>query len=256
MRSACTLLLCLIAAPPVCAQTLPFATEEADTAPRGRIAIEAGTAIIGDEPNFLTGGTRTAWAAPILRLVSSPADNVEIDVEWTATVGALDDPDFGNVSDWGDVVLRAKLRFVKQRRETFGARLLIMLPETDADYGLGPNTLRMAAELLFSRTLGPFAVHANAGFAIQDQVQQLVSQDDFLAYGLAVLGDIGAGFSLGVEVAGLAGKGSPGTEARHEARFGARYGPGRWRLDAALRCGLGPADGRWGAIAGFSVRLH
>jgi hypothetical protein len=240
------------------AQTLPFATEEADTGPKGLVRFELAGAVIGDEPNFLTGGIRTTWDGPLLRLVLAPADNVELDVEWTAAVGALDDPDFGNVTDWGDVALRAKVRLAGQdaRCTRLAARMQITLPETDADHGLGPNTLRMAVDLLFSRPLGPFELHANAGMAVQDQVQELVSQDDFFAYGLAVLGQVGAGLSLGIEVAGLAGKGSPGTDAHHEARFGARYGPGRWQLAAAVRRGLGDADGRWGAVAGLSVRLH
>jgi len=257
MKAACVLLLCL-AGVPVHAQTLPFATEEAATAPRGSLAFELGASIIGAEPNFLTGGERTRWDAPLLRLVYSPADNVEMDLEWTAGVGALDDPDFGNVSDWGDVVLRTKLRLLQQRasRPGLSARLQVMLPETDADYGLGPNTLRMAAQLLLSWSAGRVAFDANAGLSVQDQVQQLVAQDDFLAYGLCIHSPLAAGLSLGAEVAGLAGKGSPGTEARHEARLGARWTWTRLRLDAAARRGLGPADGRWGVTAGLTAMLR
>jgi hypothetical protein len=131
-----------------------------------------------------------------------------------------------------------------------------MLPETDADHGLGPNTLRMSAELLLSHSAGPVALHANAGLAIQDQTQELVSQDDFLAYGLAVSCGLGSGWTVGAEAAGLAGKGSPGTEARHEARLGVRWTHARLRLDAAVRRGLGPADGRWGVTAGLTVALR
>lgn len=240
------------------AETLPFITEEAFTRPKGHVTIELGGAIIGAEPNFLTGATRTRWDGPLLRLSVSPADNVELDVEWTAAVGALDDPDFGDVSDFGDVVLRTKVRFAHETagRPEISARLVVALPETDADHGLGPNTLRMSAEVLVSRSAGRFTFHANAGLAIQDQVQELVAQDDFLAYGAAVMGRLVDGLSLGIEAAGLAGKGSPGTDARHEARLGARYEHGRLGLDAAVRRGLGPADGHWGAIAGLTVTMR
>jgi hypothetical protein len=257
MKTRCALLL-FLAGSQVHAQTLPFTTEEADAGPKGRLTLEVGGAVIGAEPNFLTGGERTRWDGPLLRLVYCPADNVELDLEWTAGVGALDDPNFGDTSDWGDVVLRAKLRLQDQgpRRPEISARFLVTLPETDADHGLGPNTLRMAVQLLLSRSAGRFALHANAGLAVQDQVQELVSQDDFLAYGLSVQSRLGAGFSLGAEVAGLAGKGSPGTDARHEARFGVRYGNGAWRWSAAVRRGLGPADGRWGLSAGLTTTLR
>ena len=36
-----------------------------------------------------------------------------MDVEWVGRVIARDDPDFGNVSDFGDVTLRAKVRFAE-----------------------------------------------------------------------------------------------------------------------------------------------
>jgi hypothetical protein len=257
MKTSCALLLCL-AGSPVYAQTLPFTTEEADTGPKGRLTLEVGGAVMGAEPNFLTGAERTRWDGPVLRLVHSPADNVELDLEWTAGVGALDDPDFGDASDWGDVVLRAKLRLQEQRpgRPEVSARFLVALPETGADHGLGPNTLRMAAQLLLSRSAGRFKFDANAGLAIQDQVRVLAAQDDFLAYGVAVLGRLGARLDLGAEVAGLAGKGSPGTDARHEARLGVRCGQGAWRWNAAVRRGLGRADGRWGFSAGLTATLR
>jgi hypothetical protein len=80
------------------------------------VVLEVGGDFIRDEPNFLTGSERDRWDAPVLRLVYSPARNVELDLEWTAVVGAIDDPDFGTVSDFGDVALRAKVNFVQEDR--------------------------------------------------------------------------------------------------------------------------------------------
>jgi hypothetical protein len=54
------------------------------------------------------------------------------------------------------------------------------------------------------------------------------------------------------EVAGRAGKGATGAEARSEARAGVRYPLGRVTLDAAVRRGLAEADGTWGFTAGLS----
>src|SRR3954470_355301 len=130
------------------AQTLPLQTEEATTAPRGTLLLEVAGEAIQDEPNFITGQPRDRWAAPILRLVHSPSDNVELDLEWTGRVGQIDDPTYGTVSDWGDVALRAKVRFLREtkRRPAIGARFGVTLPETSYGNGLGPNALRMSVQ--------------------------------------------------------------------------------------------------------------
>jgi hypothetical protein len=243
----------LAASPPVFAQTRPLMTEEASTAPAGTVVLEAGGDFIRDEPNFLTGRERDRWDAPVLRLVYSPARNVELDVEWTARVGAIDDPDFGSVSDFGDVALRAKVNFVEEGRGTpaVGARFTVTLPETSFGNGLGPNALRMSAQMLVSKTFGRTAVHANAGLAIHDEVLRPHEQRDFFAYGLALVRPIGTA-AIVAEVAGRAGDGAPGAEQRSEARAGFRFGRGRVRWDAALRRGLAEADGTWGVTAGMS----
>ena len=234
-------------------QTRPLSTEEASTARAGTVAVEMGAQAMADEPNFLTGRPRTRWDGPQLRLVYSPADNVELDVEWTARVGAKDDPDYGDVSDYGDVALRAKVRFAGSpgSPNAAGARFAVILPQTSFGNGLGPNTLRMSAQGLVSRALGPAVLHVNAGLAIHDEPLRAHEQRDFLAYGAAVTAPLG-GLALVAEVEGLAGEGAPGADARHEARGGLRFGRGALRGDAAVRRGLGDADGTWGVIAGLT----
>jgi hypothetical protein len=238
---------------PALAQTRPLQTEEAATAPDGTLVLETGGDYIRDEPNFLTGRERDRWDAPVLRLVYSPARNVELDVEWTVRVGAVDDPDFGSVSDFGDVALRAKVSFLEEDRSRpgLGARFTVTLPQTSFGDGLGPNALRMSAQLLFSTTLGGTALHANAGLAIHDEVLRPHEQRDFLAYGLALVRPLGS-VAILAEVAGRAGDGAPGAEERSEARAGLRFGRGRLRGDAAVRRGLAEADGSWGITAGLS----
>lgn len=252
------LILVWLAAAPVLAQTRPFLTEEASSAAAGSLVLELGADMIGGEPNFKTGRRRTRWDGPVLRLVYSPADAVELDVEWTAGVWASKDPDFGSVADWGDVALRAKIRFLEQKTHRLGlaARFGVLLPETAADRGLGPNTLRMAAQLLLSKSSAGFELHASAGLAIQDQVDFGSRQDDFFAYGVALLRRAGTRVELGAELAGLAGRGSPGTDAHHEARLGVRYRRGSRCWDAALRRGLGAADGDWGISAGLAWTIR
>jgi hypothetical protein len=239
------------------AQTRPLQTEEATTAAGGTLVLEAGAEALRAEPNFMTGRARDRWAGPILRLVHSPSDNVEIDVEWTSRVGQRDDPDFGSVSDWGDVALRAKVRFVDEGpgRPALAARFAVTLPQTSFGNGLGPNALRMAAQVLLSKTLGALTVHGNAGLALHDEVFRPHEQRDFLAYGVALVRRMGKA-SLVAEWAGLAGAGRPGADAHSELRVGVRLGRGRLRGDAAIRRGLLASDGTWGLALGVSIPLR
>ena len=240
------------------AQTRPLLTEEAYTAPAGSLVLEAGAGAIADEPNYLTGEPRTRLDLPILRIVYSPAGNVELDLEWVGRVAALDDPDFGDVSDWGDVTLRAKVRFAEERgaRPAFGARFSVTLPETSFGNGLGPNTLRMSAQFLGSKALGAVTAHLDAGLSIQDDPLNEHEQRDFLHYGVALAAPLGGGLEAVAELAGFAGNGAPGADERSELRAGFRFGSGRVRGDVALRRGLAEADGTWGASAGLTWRIR
>jgi outer membrane putative beta-barrel porin/alpha-amylase len=240
------------------AQTLPLQTEEATTAPRGTLVLEVAAEAIGDEPNFITGETRDRWAAPVLRLVHSPAENVEIDLEWTGRVGQIDDPTFGTVSDWGDVALRAKVRFADDvgGHPAFSARFGVFLPETSYGNGLGPNALRMLVQGLLSKTLGAWSLHGNAGLALNDEVGRPHEQRDFLAYGLALGYRVNPGLQIVGEWAGLAGKGMPGADAHSELRAGLRLGSGRLRGAAAVRRGLLDTDGKWGFTVGAVIHFH
>jgi len=251
-------LLVLALAVPAWPQTRPLQAEQASTAPEGTVVLELGADAVRAEPNFLTGRARDRLDLPVLRLVYSPAANVEMDLEWVGRVVARDDPDFGNVSDFGDVSLRAKVRLAEGGggRPTFGARFAVTLPQTSYGNGLGPNTLRMAAQLLLSQRLAGVTLHLNAGLALHDEAQRAHEQRDFLAYGVALERALTDSVGLVAELAGLAGKGMPGADAHAEARAGLRYGRGRLRFDAALRRGLAETDGTWGLTAGLAWRLH
>lgn len=257
MRIAACLL--FLASTPAFTQTRPLLTEEATTAPAGRLVLEVGGDLIRNEPNFVTGSERSRWDLPVLRLVYSPADNVEMDLEWTARVIARNDPDFADASDFGDVSLRAKVRFAEESNghPAFSARFAVTLPETNSLKGLGPNTIRMSAQLLLSQSVGRARVDANAGLAIQDRPLAPHAQSDFLAYGVAIVCPAAGRFAAVAEVAGLGvGQGSPGADRRAEARAGARLSAGRARWDLAVRRGLAAADGDWGVTAGVAWRVR
>lgn len=238
------------------AQDRPLVTEAAVTAPAGTLTFETGFDVLRREPNFLTGAARDTWAGPLLRFTHSPADNVEFDLEWVARVGQRHDPAFGSTSDFGDVSLRAKLRLREWsgRRTTLATRFSVTLPQTSFGDGLGPNTLRLTAQLLLTRGFGRGALHVNAGLALLDEPLRAHEQRDLLAYGLALTRHVGRRTELLAEIAGLAGDGQPGADARSELRIGARLGAGGLRADVALRRGLLDADGRWGVTAGLTRR--
>ena len=112
MRPGAVATLILLAASPAFGQTRPLQTEEATTAPGGHMVFETGAEAIANEPSYITGRERARWEGPLLRFVYSPSDRVELDVEWVARVGASGEEGREDVSDWGDVTLRAKLRLL------------------------------------------------------------------------------------------------------------------------------------------------
>ena len=261
-RLAPAVLLLLGAAATAGAQTRPLRTETAQTAPAGTLVLETGFDVIADEPSYLTGALRTRWDGPLLRAVYSPADSVELDVEWVAAVGVAGEEGRGEVQswDWGDVALRAKWRFARGggRRPALGTRFGVFLPQTSFEdtrfrpLGLGPNTLRAFVEALATQPVGRGRLLANAGLLLFDKVLDLHDQNDFLSYGLALEWPLGSRLTAVAEMAGRAGQGSPGADQSSEARAGLRYGRGRVRFDAAVRRGLLATDGTWGVTAGLA----
>jgi hypothetical protein len=244
------------------AQTRPLLTEPAVTAPAGTLVLESGFDLIADEPSYVTGVERTRWDGPLLRLVYSPAANVELDFEWVTRVGVAGEEGRGDIqaSDWGDVTLRAKWRIIEGRpaRPAIGARFGVILPQTsfeDVEWnplGLGPNTLRGFVEGLLTQPVGRGRIHVNAGLFLHDEVFRTHDQRDFLSYGLALEWPATSRLVLLAEVAGRAGDGRPGAEERSEARAGMRVGGGRVRWDVAVRHGLAKADGTWGLTLGLT----
>jgi hypothetical protein len=144
----------------------------------------------------------------------------------------------------------------REARPAIAARFGVLLPETSFGNGLGPNALRMSAQMLVSKALGSLTLHGNAGLALHDEVYRPHEQRDFLAYGLAAEYRLGRRLALVGDWAGLAGSGMPGAAAHSELRAGVRWGSGDWVADGALRRGLDVADGTWGVTAGVTRRFR
>lgn len=257
-RKRCGLLIAILCASPAAAQTRPFLTEEATTAPAGTVALESGFDWISHQPNFLTGAERVRWDGPLLRLVYSPGEKVEVDVEWVTAIGVVDDPDFGTLSALGDVTLRAKVRFAgdSEQHTAFGARFGVTLPDTGFGDGLAPNTIRTRAELLLSKRGRRTRVHVNAGVAFEDAPLELHEQADLFAWGVAIEHLLFAEVALTAEANGLLGNALPGAGDRGEARLGLRLGSGRVRVDGAARHGLVAETGEWGFAFGVRCEIR
>ena len=246
------------------AQTRPLLTEEAVTAPAGTLRFESGLEAIANEPSYLTGRDRFRWDGPVLRASDSPSDRVELDLEWVARVGVSGERGVAAASDWGDVSMRAKLRFTDRGpgRTSVSARFGVTLPETSFNdvggvpLGLGPNTLRVFVQGLLTKPLGRAALHLNAGVLVHDEVFRPHEQRDFVTYGLALTVAASGTIEALAEVGGRMGEGAPGAEPRSEARAGLRVGRGAVRGDFAVRRGLAPADGTWGASIGVTWTLR
>jgi hypothetical protein len=221
---------------------------------------ETGGDVIADEPSYLTGVKRTIWDGPLLRVVFSPADNVELDLEWVAAVAASGEPGGDTLVDAGDVTLRAKWRLFggKSGGAGLAVRFGVSLPNTSFNdtsgrpSGLGPDTTRSFAQALYTQPLGRARLHANAGILIFDEVFRPHEQSDFVLYGLALGVPLGGSFEAVAEVAGRGGEGEPGADERAEARAGLRFGSGRVCFDLAVRRGLLETDGTWGGTIGFA----
>ncbi len=262
-RLARAALLLLGAASTAAAQSRPLRTETAETAAVGTLVLETGFDVIADEPSYVTGASRTRWDGPLLRAVYSPADSVELDVEWVAAVGVAGEEGRGDIQswDWGDVALRAKWRFARGggRRPALAARFGVVLPQTSFEdeqfrpLGLGPNTLRAFVEALVdaarrpgpaSRGRGPPALRPGPE-APRPERLPLVRSRARVAARLAAHGGRGGG-----------GPGRTGQPRRRPELGGAR----RSALRAAgacastRRCGAGCShtDGTWGVTAGLA----
>jgi hypothetical protein len=242
-------------------QDRPLLTEPASTARAGTLVFETGFDVLASEPSYLTGVERHRWDGPLLRLVYSPADNVELDLEWVARVGVWNEAGReAQGSDWGDVSLRAKWRILAGRpgRPRLAARFGVVLPQTQFEdeqfrpLGLGPNTLRAFVEALLSQPLGPLRLDVNAGLLLHEEVFRPHEQRDFFSYGIAARWAARPAVELVAELNGRSGDGMPGAQQRSEFRLGLRLGSGRLRGDAALRRGLLAADGTWGATLGLA----
>jgi hypothetical protein len=97
----------------------------------------------------------------------------------------------------------------------------------------------------------------NGGIALLDDPTTAHTQNDLLSFGVAFERPLSESWAVMAEVAGLAGnQGTPGADARSEARAGVRFGKGCVRWDFALRQGLTDTAGNLGVTGGLAWTIR
>lgn len=169
-------------------------------------------------------------------------------------------PDFsGNsTSDFGDLVLAAKLRLAPEKgaRPAFAFKFAVQLPNASNESGLGTDTTGFYGTLLASKHFGKLQLLGNVGIAILDSPVQPNSQADLVTYGLAAIVPIKPKVNLVGEVSGRGGDQEPGNESRAQARLGVQFWAAGLRWDIAGIAGLEEFDAHSGLTIGLTYEFQ
>lgn len=257
-------------APMASAQTGPMLTPSAFIDEPGHIGLDVLGLSIGKEPNYLTFAEsgamqlRTRIDGPMFRLRYVPSERAEFSAELNTQTFAIQDPRYGKtISDVGDATLRAKLGIAKGEVSASPAAALqfeVSLPNTSFGNGLGPNTIRLAANLLLGYKTEKFTINGSGGIAIQDEPLRQHEQRDFASLSASIAYKVNDTFEVFGDTGGYFGDGVPGAIAKREARVGVlthRYLLGKpTSLYLAGRRGLVNFQGKWGIVAGLTTKLR
>jgi hypothetical protein len=252
------------------AQSGPHLTPSAFIEAPGFIGLDVFGATIGKEPNYLTFAEsgviqpRTRVDGPVFRLHYVPSERAEFTAEFNAQTYAIKDPRYKKtVSDWGDATLRAKLGLAKGEVSASPAvafQFEVSLPNTSFGNGLGPNTIRLASDLLVGYKTEKVTFSGALGIAIQDEPLRQHEQRDFTHLAGALTYKATESFDVFADAGGYFGDGVPGAIAKREARAGVKYHRSMFGKPSTFfvagRRGLVDFQGKWGVVAGFSTSLR
>ena len=237
----------------------PLATSSAALPLDGRVAVRVGASFWKSQRNWLLGGRRDTYEAPIVSVRGSPSERVELDLQWHLWVGMIHDRTNGSRSDFGDVTLGTTWKALGGNEGgVLGLRSTISLPQTDYGQGLGTDTTRWSGLLLAGWGWDATRLDGQAGLSIQPEPDPASTkgQNDLIPWGVALSHRLAAGPTLLAEVTGLDGPQVPGAGPHGEVRAGSRLPLGHHlTLDAAARRGTTRHDGTWGALGGLTWSL-
>jgi hypothetical protein len=252
------------------AQTGASLTPSAFIEAPGHLGLDIFGATIGKEPNYLTYAEsgviqpRTRVDGPVFRLTYVPSERAEFTAEFNAQTYAIKDPRYQTtISDWGDATLRAKLGLKKGEASVSPAvafQFEVSLPNTSFGNGLGPNTIRLQGDLLVGYKTEKWSLNGAAGLAIQDEPLRQHEQRDFVHLSGSIGYKISDRFDVFADAGGFLGDGVPGAIAKREARAGINYNRSLFGKSTTIfvagRRGLVDFQGKWGVVAGLTIKLR
>lgn len=161
-------------------------------------------------------------------------------------------------SDWGTVRLSTlfALRPPAPARIAWGGHLIVSLPTTNEQRGIGTNTMDVSAAISLARHFPRAGLFAHVGVAILTAPLTLFEQNDVGVYGFAATYDLAQGWTVFGEVEGRRNfRELHRTPLETESRSALRLGIATWlagmRCDFTAQRGLTRWDPRWGVTAGF-----
>ncbi|RPI24977.1 MAG: hypothetical protein EHM61_15590 [Acidobacteria bacterium] len=247
-------------------QQRPLVTESAETVAEHHLRIELGAEILRDAVFPLSGlaGDLTRFGVFGLRFGIGPAaeiqvqgvaqDYLSIEDRLPAPHSSLLDVSGNSTTDFGDLVLGAKVRFVQERenRPAIAFRFAVELPNASNESGLGNDETNAYGGFLVSKTIGRAKVAGNLGVAILGDPLDAASQDDLFTFGLSGVYAASPRLNLVAEAYGRTGPGGIGTEEQTRLRAGLQTKAGGFYWDAGVFAGFRTTDPSWGLVFGVS----
>ena len=247
-------------------QQRPLVTESADTVAEKHLRFELGMEVLRDALFPLSGlkGNLTRFGVFGLRYGLGPGAELQlsgvahnylsIKQRFPAPHSTLLDISGNSTSDFGDLALGAKVRFLSERetRPAVGFRFAVELPNASNESGLGNDETNAYAAFLISKTLGKMSFTGNLGLAILGDPLDTASQDDLFTYGLSTTYQISPTLNLAADFYGREGPGGIGTEEQTRLRAGVQIKARSFVWDAGLFAGFRSTDPSWGLVLGIS----
>jgi hypothetical protein len=253
------------------AQQRPLATEDPEPIGAGRILIEGGIDYSTDNRNTASGLRGDLLRMPTIGLsigISSIAE-LQIDGGPYNKLSITDrDPEApladlltvtgDSTHDVEDLVVATKIRVLAEsaRHPAFAIRFATKLPNSEAEKGVGYDTIDFYVSALGAKTVQSVRIVGNLGLGILSDPSSTGRQNDVLTYGVSFARAITDRAEFVGEINGRwstrSGDPFPGTESRSLLNFGGRYTVRSLRLDGGLFFGLTTVDPTVGVGAGFT----
>jgi len=256
------------------AQERPLRTHDPESIGAGQVLIETGVVHLRDQPYPVSGLRGHLTTAPVfgISLGVSGVAEIQIDnvsyqylsvTERMPPIPGPAPPTFSgrSTSDWGDIVVGAKVRLLREtdHRPSLGLHFSTRLPNASTESWLGLDTMDFQNSVLVGKTFGAVRAVGNAGYAVLGDPTTVARQNDVVVYGASVVAQVSRAVAAVAEINGRANTRTtavpPGTETSAYVTAGVRYELGPVRLDGAFIKGLHDQDADYGGTVGLTWRF-